>query len=336
MAEDVAHSTFKAGLVVHVLAIVVTKALLVKVAKEVEGFDAHIRSVDSTLQQAPEVFEAVGMNPTIHILDSMVYDLMSILPSQTIVGEQKVRVECRSRFNMLLHFGLKRVFLAVRNYGRANLPAPFQDAHDGSFVFSSRSGDATGAFGKVHVAGLAADERLVSLNLTGEFRNGVVMQCHADAVKHEPSGLLSYSEGTGDFAGANAVLAIAKNPVSAHPLIEAERGILEDSSHLEAELLLAPRAEPDLAGFDKGMLLRTAARAANNPVREPQIERVLESAVSVREVDDGLLECVRGFHSSNLRSNALCVKYVIALIRGGIRGLQPHTKFSSASEVRHA
>ena len=48
MAEYVGHSSFKTGLIVHVLAVVVPERLLIKVAKEMEGFNAYIRAIDST------------------------------------------------------------------------------------------------------------------------------------------------------------------------------------------------------------------------------------------------------------------------------------------------
>lgn len=312
MAEHIGHSSFETSLIVEVLPVVVPEGLLVKVAEEMKGFNAHIRSIDSALQQAPEVFETVGMNPTIDVLDSMVHNLVSVLPRQTLVGEKEVSVEGRTGLNMLLHFGLEGSFLPVRNNGCANLAAALEDAHNSDLIARSASSDAALALGDVHVASLATDERLISLNLTGELYGGIVVQGHADAVKHEPCGLLSDTKGTGHFAGANAVLAIAKNPVSAHPLIQPDRGILENGSDLKAELFLTSGTKPDTAGFDEGMLLRSTTRAANYTVREPQIECVLESTVSVREVDDCLLECVRGFHEPRIGSKALCVKYVIA------------------------
>ena len=316
MAEHVGHSQFKAALIVKCLAVVVPERLLIEVAKQMKRFDAHISTVDTSLQQRPEVFEAVGVNATVDVLDGVIYDLMRVLPGQSLIGEKEICVEGRTGLNMLLHFGLERILLPVRNDGRDNLTPALKNAHDGYLVTGTATSDAALALGDVHVASLAADERLIGFDLTGELDGGIVVERHADAVQHEPCRLLSDAECAGNFARADAVLAVAENPVSAHPLIEAQGGVLKDRSDLEGELLFAALAVPDLASLDEGVLLRTAARAANNTVREPQVERVLESTVSVREVDDCLLECVRGFHDSRIGRIALCVKYVIALVLG--------------------
>ena len=286
MAEHIGHSGFKPGLIVHVLAVVVTKALLIEVAKQMKRLNAYIRPVDTMLQQRPEVLKAVGMNASVDVFDGVIHNLMGVLSSESFVGEQRIGIERRTGFDMLLYFRLESGFLAVCNNSRLDATAALKDAHDRRLVLRSGAGDATGFLGEVHVPGLAADECFVGFDFARELDGGVIMQRHTNAVEHEPCALLCDPKGTGHFTGANAVFAVAENPVSAHPLIEAERGVFEDRSNLEAELLLASRAEPDLAGLDKGMLLRSAARAANYAVREPQIERVLESTVSVREVDD--------------------------------------------------
>jgi hypothetical protein len=230
---------------------------------------------------------------------------MRVLPSQAFIGEKSFGVECGTSLNVLPYFRLKSGLLAVCHNHRLDLAAALKDAHNGSLILGPGSGDATSFDAKVHVAGLAANERLISFDLTGELGDGVIMHGSADAMHHEPRRLLCNADGAGYFAGANAVLAIAESPVSAHPLIKPDGGIFENGSHLETELFLAYRAKPNLASFDEGMLLRTAARAASHTFREPQIECVLESTVCVREVDDCLLECVRGFHKSNHRLNCL-------------------------------
>lgn len=67
LASDPRERQFKPFAVVHVFAIVVTEALLVQIAKEVEWLDTHIGTVDTALQQAPEVFQPIAMNPSIHL-----------------------------------------------------------------------------------------------------------------------------------------------------------------------------------------------------------------------------------------------------------------------------
>ena len=78
-------------------------------------------------------------------------------------------------------------------------------------------------------------------------------------------------------------------------------------------MLLAAAAEPDAASRDERVLLGAATRAGSNTLREAQVERVLESTVNVRKVEDCFFYCVGRFHPSNLRSAARCVMYVVNL-----------------------
>jgi hypothetical protein len=125
---------------------------------------------------------------------------------------------------------------------------------------------------------------------------GAVVQGFTDTMHHEPSRLLSDTQGASHFAGGDTVCAVAKNPEGTHPFIQPKGGVFEDGSNLGGELLLASSAKPDLAGRDERVLFRSTPGPRNDTVREAQIERVLKCAVGVREVNDGLLQCVRGFH----------------------------------------
>ena len=44
-----------------------------------EWLNTHVSSTDTSLQQAPEVLKAIGMDTTINIGDSMIYDRMSVV-----------------------------------------------------------------------------------------------------------------------------------------------------------------------------------------------------------------------------------------------------------------
>jgi hypothetical protein len=56
---------------------------------------------------------------SVDVLYGMVNDLMRILSRKSLVGEQVIRIERRSRFDVLTHLRLKGMFLAVDYYGRA-------------------------------------------------------------------------------------------------------------------------------------------------------------------------------------------------------------------------
>ena len=46
--------------------------LFIEVASDVERLDAHIRPADGTLEQGPEVLDAVGVDATAHVLVDVV------------------------------------------------------------------------------------------------------------------------------------------------------------------------------------------------------------------------------------------------------------------------
>jgi hypothetical protein len=172
-------------------------------------------------------------------------------------------------------------------------------------------GDA--AFG-VHVLFLAADVRLVNLHrvfgVAAEFSLPGLHHL-PDAVQHEPSRLLSDPNCLGHLVGADPVLAIGQHPEGHHPLVETDRGILENRPNLEGELLLAGVAVPDSPGLDEGMVLPTAPGAGNDPIRPTQVQSVLESTVRVGEENYRLLQCLRAVHDLNVRLKCLCVNYII-------------------------
>src|SRR5271170_1422738 len=125
-------------------------------------FDRNIRARDAALEKRPEILKPVGMHATVNVLNGVVNNLMRVVRSESAIGEQGIGVESRTSFYMLANLRLQFMLLAIRYDGGANLPATFQDAHDGSLVLRARSGDAALAFANVHVARLATDERHVN------------------------------------------------------------------------------------------------------------------------------------------------------------------------------
>jgi len=98
LSDDLAHSHIKAvtigqRLPVAILPVVEAKRLFIEIAEQVEGFHADVSSVQSALQQAPEVFHRVRMDVAANVLNSMVNHLMSVIGLQPIVGQQKIGVD---------------------------------------------------------------------------------------------------------------------------------------------------------------------------------------------------------------------------------------------------
>jgi len=76
LAEYVRGDVFEAQPVMLKSAVVVAKHLFVEVTEEMELFDANVGSLESALEQAPEVFESVGVNATVNVPFRMVNDFV--------------------------------------------------------------------------------------------------------------------------------------------------------------------------------------------------------------------------------------------------------------------
>src|ERR1019366_4232212 len=143
---------------------VIAEHLLIKVTKQMKWFDTHVGPADAALQQAPKVFESIGVNLSVNIFLGVVNNFVGVVLSQPVVRLQRVGVERRACLNVLSHAGLQSGFLTVGNYGSANLAATLQCSEHDGLVFAASTSDAPLAFVNVHVTGLAADEGFVNFD----------------------------------------------------------------------------------------------------------------------------------------------------------------------------
>ena len=152
----------------------------------------------------------------------------------------------------------------------------------------------------MHVPSLAADESLVSLDfaaIAADLHHGAVRHRLADAVKHEPCGFLGDAKGPGEFAGANAILCGSDEPHGGKPSLKAQRRILKDGPDLGGELPLrmGALALPSILVRQIGYILAATGRAFH--ALGPAMRRHVGQAIRrICEVNDGLLECLWGFH----------------------------------------
>src|SRR5712692_3308662 len=82
---------------------VIAESLFVKVAEQMERFDADVGSMNTTLQERPEVFHGVSVNGPVHVGDRVVNNLVRVLASQSVIGTEIVAVEGGSGLYMLSH-----------------------------------------------------------------------------------------------------------------------------------------------------------------------------------------------------------------------------------------
>src|SRR6266568_1235495 len=177
---------------------------------------AHVGSRNPSLQQRPEVLKAVGMYAAIHVLRSVVNNLVSVIGCQSFIREQGVSIERRASFHVLANFRLQCILAAIRHDGSANLSPALHDSYDSGLVLPACSGDAPLTFAQVHVSSLAADERFIDFDfatIATEFAaKELILQGKPNAMEHEPCGLLGNLEIAGNFVATDSVLAVRKHP----------------------------------------------------------------------------------------------------------------------------
>jgi hypothetical protein len=152
----------------------------------------------------------------------------------------------------------------------------------------------------VHVPSLPTDEGLIhfdfAVTATEFLSKEVILQGQAETLEHEPCGLLSNPKSPSDLATADTVLAIDQHPKCRHPFVESKRRILKDAAQLDSELLLASLAEPKKARLNERVFPLAASWTGNPLVWPAQIDRIQESSLWVREVNDCFLQCLWRLH----------------------------------------
>src|ERR1700683_522521 len=107
-----------------VLPSVVAKSLFVKITEQVERLHGNIGSVQSPLEQAPEVFQRVRMYHVIpHVLYGVIDNAMLIVSIQAVVGKKEVSIDRAASFHVLSNLGLKSLLSAILYNLRADLSA---------------------------------------------------------------------------------------------------------------------------------------------------------------------------------------------------------------------
>ncbi len=266
-------------------------------------FHANVGSADTALEQAPEVLKAIRVNSPVNVLNGVVHNLVGVVSGQSFIRAQRVGVQRGSCFDMLADFRLQSVLLAVRHDRGTNLPTALKDSHDSRLVLRASTRNAAFAFADVHVASLATNEGLVYFDfattaVAAKFLpEEVILQSQAEPLQHEPCGLLRNSQSAVNFHATHTVLAINQHPESCHPFVESQRGVLENGSQLERELLLAGVAEPDAASLDKRVLFGAAMWTGHFPIRPAERLGIVEGALRIAEVNDCFLQCFRSVHA---------------------------------------
>jgi hypothetical protein len=159
--------------VVHFIPIVEPERLLVNVTEQVERLDADVGAMQPAFKEAPEILGSVGVYLPIHICLSMIDHLMGEVIGKPIVGLQGIAVQIRSNLNVLADQTVKFRLPAGANNLRADLSAALQNRRNNCLALSTSPGDLLRPLVSVHVAGLAADESLISFDFAAQLAAGV-------------------------------------------------------------------------------------------------------------------------------------------------------------------
>src|SRR5258708_6900131 len=239
MTCHVSHRFLEAKSIVHFLAAVVeTKDLLIEVRIKMKRLNRNIRSLQSPLEQAPEIFDALRVYLAAHIFLHVIHRLMDKQTGriQPFIADVLIGVDARTPTNILQNLILQRLALRIRNDHRPNLAGVSRPhSHDNSFLVAVLVSNTTLC---MHVASFSPDVSLI--NLYGVFAVPAEFSLPglhhlADAVQHEPSRLLSDPDGTGHLVAGDSVLAVLEHPEGSHPLVESDGAVLEDRPRLEGD-----------------------------------------------------------------------------------------------------
>src|ERR1700730_13438356 len=228
LADNLTDGEVEAIRIIHVLTVVVTKRLFVKVAEQVERLHADVGAVQTALEQAPEVFHGVGVDVPIDILNGVVNHGVLVVFVQSIVREKFITEDRGARFYTLTDYALKFFLGASLNVLHNHFAAALDHTKNDLLTFRSATLDLFRSLGFVHITSLLANEGFVYFDFTTKHPTVFGLQAKADTGEHEPCGLLSNSEVTLDLIARDPILAVGQQPNGGKPLIQTKRRVFKD------------------------------------------------------------------------------------------------------------
>src|ERR1022692_710060 len=283
-------------------------------------FNANIRPIQSALQQAPEVFDALSMHATLDILFHVIDDVVSEVGSQSHVSHKLISHQFGTFRDSLANRFVGDGLVAVGRDFCPHLAATFQHPVDNSFrpvLLAYLHFDST-VF--VHVTGLAADEGFVNLNRCSGTADlcaeEFVLHSQTNPLQHEPSRFLAHLHIACDLVGTDTVFAVGQHPRRGKPLVQRNRTILVDRPDLDRELALGmvtatlPSAplRVELAYF-----FRPTTGTNDLAILPAPYRNVINTVIRIREVDNRFLK------ASGLRFHCVFHEQNIAKITGRVK-----------------
>lgn len=297
--------------------IVVAEHLLIEVTKQVERFDTHVSPLEATLQETPEVFHSIRVHFPAYVSFGMVNDLVDVITVESPISLAIICGQVRAGSDVLFHYHVQRVSFAVRRNFRSYVAAPLKDSDHNCLATKAAPVDSFPLV-FVHETGLTADKSFICFDVPGEFSlEAARLHCFANAVQHEPCGLLGDSEITGNLVGTDTVLAIGNHPRCRKPFVQAQRRVLKDRSRFRGELpgCMMASALP-LPLILEESRVRPSTGGADNSAGPAVLDHVGQAIVCIAKVDNRFLERFRFpysfvFHAPSIAQSCGFVKYVV-------------------------
>jgi hypothetical protein len=290
----------------HLFPVVIAKRLFVKISKQVERLDRNIRSLETALQQTPEILTSVRVNLPVHVSFGMVDYLMSKL-IEPVVGLERISVNRRASFDVLANHRVQFWLRASLDVLGANLAAALKNCGDYLFAFTTTALNFLCSLARVHVASLTADESLINFYLATKLAAvNSILHSQTNSVEHEPCRLLGDLQMSVDLPRRNAILATGNEPNHRKPLIKTKRRVFENRSGLDAELAfwMPCLALPQPPRRDERDIGTTAGRARNTFRPTPR-HPIIQAVIGVLEIWDRVQKALWfvnvGFHTSTIR-----------------------------------
>src|SRR5208282_4458415 len=137
------------------LALVVAERLFIQIAEQMEWLDADIRSLQSALQERPEIFNRIRMYVALNVGFRVIDDFVNVLAIQTVIAKPSVSENVGAALYVLANLSLQSVALNVRHVDDSDLLvlAVYQSHHDRLTAPGPAGARDLALFILVHVAG---------------------------------------------------------------------------------------------------------------------------------------------------------------------------------------
>ena|ERR1019366_4905999 len=255
-------------------------------------FYSNVSAAKVALEEAPEIFESVGVNFALNVLLGVVHEVMDVAPVQQIVSRSAVGIDLASELHIVQHFGLQSLTLDVRHDLGANFALlSVEHPHDYSFSMMAASCFVANAATFVHVDCLATNPSFVNFNRSASTADlglrceavSYIPQSNADAMEHEPCRLLSDADGLCDLVAADTVFAVAEHPDHHQPLLKRDGRILKDGSHFGAELaiLVGALTLPFPLIIEERHVVTATGRTGHSAIRPALRDHILQAVIKV-------------------------------------------------------